>query len=140
MNICALLYKLATRRVGGGQEQLLVCGMGRYCCRGPKAGEQACVGAERKGGGGLQNATEMLEALERAFDSVKSQLFQRLHDKLREELFPAVPPAPDANGAPYALLPAGKREGDASSPGVAGNGALSPASSSEEGLAGPGLS
>lgn len=54
----------------------------------------------------MQNATEMLEALERAFDSVKRQLFQRLHDKLREELFPVMPPSHQQNGSgPYALLP-----------------------------------
>ncbi len=39
----------------------------------------------------LQNATEMLEELERAFDSVKRQLFERLHDKLRDQLFPVMP-------------------------------------------------
>jgi hypothetical protein len=39
----------------------------------------------------LQNATQMLEELERAFDSVKRQLFERLHDKLRDQLFPVMP-------------------------------------------------
>lgn len=97
-------------------------------------------GTIERGKAGGQNATEMLEALERAFDSVKSQLFQRLHDKLREELFPAVAPPPDANGAPYALLPAGKGDGDASSSGTGGNGAtLSPSSISEDGRPRPRL-
>jgi arogenate dehydrogenase (NADP+), plant len=54
----------------------------------------------------VQNATEMLESLERAFDSVKSQLFQRLHDKLREELFPVMPDTYQQNGgASHGLLP-----------------------------------
>lgn len=34
-----------------------------------------------------QNATQELERLERAFDSVKRELFGRLHDKLREQMF-----------------------------------------------------
>lgn len=29
--------------------------------------------------------------MERAFDSVKRQLFERLHDKLRDQLFPVMP-------------------------------------------------
>eukprot|EP00884_Botryococcus_braunii_P014711 jgi/Botrbrau1/23240/Bobra.0041s0076.1 len=71
-----------------------------------------------------QNATEMLESLERAFDSVKSQLFQRLHDKLREELFPVMPASQQQNGnsEPYALLPQPQPEaspsGDGSPPDV----------------------
>ena len=35
----------------------------------------------------LQSATEELERLEHAFDSVKKQLFDRLHGILREQLF-----------------------------------------------------
>ncbi len=48
-----------------------------------------------------QSATEELERLEHAFDSVKKQLFDRLHGILREQLFHdttagAVGPAPAA--------------------------------------------
>ena len=35
----------------------------------------------------MQSATEELERLEHAFDSVKKQLFDRLHGILREQLF-----------------------------------------------------
>ena len=52
-----------------------------------------------------QNATEELERLENAFDQVKKQLFGRLHDLARQQIFPTgvpvaaevVPPA--ANGS-----------------------------------------
>ena len=51
-----------------------------------------------------QNATEELQRLEHAFDSVKKQLFGRLHMILRKDLFqgPASPPEPALNGK-YAL-------------------------------------
>ncbi|EIE24157.1 hypothetical protein COCSUDRAFT_14797 [Coccomyxa subellipsoidea C-169] len=45
------------------------------------------------------NATEELERLEHAFDSVKKQLFRRLHDVAREQLFQQAPAA-----APERLL------------------------------------
>eukprot|EP00878_Enallax_costatus_P026206 GHUV01028093.1.p1 GENE.GHUV01028093.1~~GHUV01028093.1.p1 ORF type:complete len:357 (+),score=134.33 GHUV01028093.1:1396-2466(+) len=38
------------------------------------------------------NATEELERLEKAFDVVKKQLFGRLHDIARKQLFPSAPP------------------------------------------------
>ena len=40
----------------------------------------------------MQSATEELERLEHAFDSVKKQLFDRLHGILREQLFHDGPP------------------------------------------------
>ena len=42
----------------------------------------------------LQNATEELERLEHAFDSVKKQLFRRLHDVARAQLFQQALAAP----------------------------------------------
>ncbi len=42
----------------------------------------------------VQNATEELERLEHAFDSVKKQLFRRLHDVARAQLFQQAPAAP----------------------------------------------
>lgn len=39
----------------------------------------------------MQNATEELERLEHAFDSVKKQLFLRLHDVARAQLFQQAP-------------------------------------------------
>ncbi|BDA46160.1 probable T-protein [Coccomyxa sp. Obi] len=40
------------------------------------------------------NATEEVERLEHAFDSVKKQLFRRLHDVARDQLFQQAPAAP----------------------------------------------
>jgi hypothetical protein len=39
-----------------------------------------------------QNATEELERLENAFDQVKKQLFGRLHDLARQQIFPTGAP------------------------------------------------
>ncbi|KAG2492326.1 hypothetical protein HYH03_009277 [Edaphochlamys debaryana] len=47
-----------------------------------------------------QNATDELERLEKAFDTVKKQLFGRLHDIARKQLFPEVDPATGTNGVP----------------------------------------
>ncbi|KAG2447681.1 hypothetical protein HYH02_007141 [Chlamydomonas schloesseri] len=56
-----------------------------------------------------QNATDELERLEQAFDTVKKQLFGRLHDIARQQLFPTVDTAGNGNGAlapaPQALPP-----------------------------------
>ena len=49
----------------------------------------------------MQSATEELERLEHAFDSVKKQLFDRLHGILREQLFHDGP-AVSAAGVPVA--------------------------------------
>lgn len=60
-----------------------------------------------------QNATDELERLEKAFDSVKRSLFGRLHDLARAQLFPQPPPPaepttpdlhPPARPTPLALL------------------------------------
>lgn len=56
-----------------------------------------------------QNATDELERLEKAFDTVKKQLFGRLHDIARQQLFPEE--APNASQqqvqvAPQQQLPA----------------------------------
>ena len=50
-----------------------------------------------------QSATEELERLEHAFDSVKKQLFDRLHGILREQLFHDSA-AVSATGVPLAAL------------------------------------
>lgn len=42
------------------------------------------------------SATDELQRLEQAFDEVKQQLFDQLHDILRKQLFPAVPSSPVA--------------------------------------------
>ena len=56
----------------------------------------------------LQSATEELERLEHAFDSVKKQLFDRLHGILREQLFHDTPIAVTAsNPSTNGLKPAG---------------------------------
>lgn len=56
-----------------------------------------------------QNATDELERLEQAFDTVKKQLFGRLHDIARQQLFPTVDSQGNGNGAaappPQALPP-----------------------------------
>lgn len=63
-----------------------------------------------------QNATEELERLEHAFDSVKKQLLRRLRDVAREQLFQQAPAA-----APERLLlRAGSSISDASQNGSNG--------------------
>lgn len=61
-----------------------------------------------------QNATEELSRMERAFDDVKKQLFDQLHDVLRERFFHMPPegapealalPPPDAEEAPQGQPP-----------------------------------
>lgn len=51
-----------------------------------------------------QNATEELERLEHAFDAVRQQLFRRLHDGVRAQIFspaqPAAAPGPALHRAP----------------------------------------
>jgi arogenate dehydrogenase (NADP+) len=37
----------------------------------------------------MQNSTETLEQLERAFDNIKRKLFHELHTIVREQVFPA---------------------------------------------------
>ncbi len=56
----------------------------------------------------MQNATEELQRLELAFESVKKQLFGRLHDIARAQLFQQ---APSANGSQQErlMLTAGKQ-------------------------------
>ena len=48
----------------------------------------------------MQNATEELERLERAFDSVKKQLFTRLHAVARQQLFQQAPEVRAPGAAP----------------------------------------
>ena len=50
----------------------------------------------------MQSATEELERLEHAFDSVKKQLFDRLHGILREQLFHDGPAMSAAGSVPVA--------------------------------------
>lgn len=56
----------------------------------------------------MQNATEELQRLELAFESVKKQLFGRLHDIARAQLFQQ---APSASASPQErlMLTAGKQ-------------------------------
>jgi hypothetical protein len=51
----------------------------------------------------LQNATEELERLEHAFDSVKKQLFRRLHEVARAQLFQQAPAHAGAPKTPLML-------------------------------------
>lgn len=68
-----------------------------------------------------QNATEELERLEHAFDSVKKQLFRRLHDVARDQLFQQAPMVPTS--APYLMLGDGKgRDGSSNGSNGAGKG------------------
>lgn len=63
---------------------------------------------------GKQNATEELQRLEHAFESVKKQLFGRLHDIARAQLFQQAPgavPSPQER----LMLTAGEQENDSSS-------------------------
>lgn len=53
-----------------------------------------------------QSATEELERLEHAFDSVKKQLFDRLHGILREQLFHETAAPPPVTVATPALVKA----------------------------------
>ena len=39
----------------------------------------------------LQNSTETLERLEHAFDDIKKKLFDRLHEAVRQQIFPLQP-------------------------------------------------
>ena len=55
---------------------------------------------------GMQNAIEELDRLESAFDHVKGQLLDRLHEVVRQQLFhkaPAVQPSKPPRGQPKAL-------------------------------------
>ena len=58
---------------------------------------------------GLQNATEELARLEAAFDSVKRQLFTRLHTLLRQQLLAPggaqLPPVPNLPSTSPESLP-----------------------------------
>lgn len=49
----------------------------------------------------IQNATDELERLEKAFDIVKRQLFSRLHNLARRQIFPE-PPAASSSALPAA--------------------------------------
>ncbi|KAL6785441.1 AGD1 [Auxenochlorella protothecoides x Auxenochlorella symbiontica] len=62
------------------------------------------------------NATQELERLEHAFDSVKRQLFRRLHAKLRDQLFPS-PSAPRPEGT-FLEAPAAPPAAPALEPGI----------------------
>lgn len=62
----------------------------------------------------MQNATEELQRLELAFESVKKQLFGRLHDIARAQLFQQAPGAA-ASPQERLVLTAGKQPDRASS-------------------------
>ena len=62
----------------------------------------------------MQNATEELQRLELAFESVKKQLFGRLHDIARAQLFQQAPSAP-ATSQERLMLTAGKQPGSSHS-------------------------
>jgi hypothetical protein len=55
---------------------------------------------------GLQNSTDTLEQLERAFDNIKRKLFRELHNIVRKQVFPA-PMDEDATES-LAVAPGGK--------------------------------
>jgi len=52
-----------------------------------------------------QNATEELNKLEQAFDTVKKELFERLHELVREELFHGNAPTNKDSSKPQGMLP-----------------------------------
>lgn len=81
-------------------------GAKRDACAG--AAWMACSGVVRTSEACLQNSTETLDQLERAFDNIKRRLFSELHNIVRQQVFPA-----DVQQTTQLSLPAGNdRAGD----------------------------